>query len=111
MPPSYEKWVTAEVETNLEEMVHLAFEVEEGEGEQSMIWVSRDAENIAAYRGMQTRQELVEEETGKVETGNLPDSAGHNEGQDLFTDGEDSHKGEEGTDNSSEDMNLDIGKY
>jgi len=109
LPPSYEKWCTAEVDTNLEEMVYLSFEVEDGDGEQSLIWVSRDAENMGAHRGMQARQELIEEEMGKVETGNMPESAGHNEGQDLFTDGEDSHKGEEGTDNSSDDMNLDIG--
>ena len=103
--------MTAEVDTNLEEMIHLQFEVEDGEGEQSLLWVSRDVENLAAHRGMQARQEIVDNEMGNVETGNMPDSAGNQEGQDLFTDGEDSHKGDEGTDNSSEDMNLDLGNH
>jgi ubiquitin carboxyl-terminal hydrolase 9/24 len=111
LPQGYERWVTAEVDTNLEEMIHLQFEVEDGDGEQSLLWVSRDVETLAAHRGMQARQEIVDNEMGNIETGNMPDSAGNQEGQDLFTDGDDSHKGDEGTDNSSEDMNLDIGNH
>lgn len=81
-------------------MISLNFYLDDGEEQHH--WVSKDSENIAAHRGMQVRQEEIDEEVEKLDTGHENNGENQNDNE-AFTDHDDSHKGEEGgTDNSSD---------
>jgi len=92
----------AEVENTLEEMINLSFFMDDGE--QQHHWISKDAENLATYRGMQSRQEEIYQLMEKLESSE--NVKGQNQ-TDLgpLTESENSMKGEEGTENSSDSMN------
>lgn len=82
-------------------MIFLSFYMDDGD--QQHHWISKDAENLAVYKGMQSRQDEVYELMEKFESGkNVESENQHDHGP--FTESENSMKGEEGTENSSDSM-------
>ena len=59
------KWVIAEIESVLEEMIRISYHIDEKE--QNALWLSKDNENLAPHQSMQTIQRQIENEFDKIE--------------------------------------------
>lgn len=102
-PNSGEKWITAEVENILEEMVSLTWIAYDGDN--IIHWIGKDCDSVATYKGIQSRQDAVDELMEKVDSNKNVDEE-NNERSPLgyMSNGDDSFKNEEGTENSSDSM-------